>query len=295
MVNSDVRMRLLDSPSLYYEGFFLYNGPSAVGTSRRTLSNGVSVNQAFGRIFSAYARGSREQGTESRGDRTATVTSATLSIDPIPTFRSSVIYTGQDETIEGLPNNRRAVLVQNNAQLYRGIDILFGFGWNFLSREGGEESHDRLVNLTATIVPMQRTSFTLSYDSTSITRSGTFEGLPRLTLRRFYAALALDPVRTLHFALVHETFVATSQRTRRSLDVNANWTPFADGALQFIVAHNEALRTLEFGRDKNSVASLRWNLARGSYFDVSYQRTTSEFVFQTNESRVLSFTVRLFV
>ena len=77
--------------------------------------------------------------------------------------------------------------------------------------------------------------------------------------------------------------------------MNANWTPFADGALQFIVAHNEALRTLEFGRDKNSVASLRWNLARGSYFDVSYQRTTSEFVFQTNESRVLSFTVRLFV
>ena len=26
IVNTDVRMRLLDAPSLYYEGFYLYNG-----------------------------------------------------------------------------------------------------------------------------------------------------------------------------------------------------------------------------------------------------------------------------
>lgn len=293
VVNSDLRMRLVDS--VYYEGFFLYNGPSAVGTSTTTLSNGVSVNRAFGRVFSAYARGAREQGHEPRGDRVANVTNATLTIDPIPTFRSSVVYTGRDESIAGLPNDRRAVFVQNSAQLYRGFNILFGFGWNSLSREEGQHSEDRLVNLTATIVPVQRASFTLSYDTTATKRSGTFVGPPDLDIRRLYAALALDPVRTVHLAVAGEVLSVTAQPTRKILNVNANWTPFAGGAVQFIVAHNENLRAIEFGTDKNSVAAMRWNLPRGSYFDLSYQKTTSEFVFQTIETRVFSFTIRLFV
>ena len=36
MVNTDVRMRLLDSPSLFYEGFYLYNGPDTFGDEHRT-------------------------------------------------------------------------------------------------------------------------------------------------------------------------------------------------------------------------------------------------------------------
>ena len=35
-VNTDVRMRLLDAPSLFYEGFYLYNGPDRAGTEART-------------------------------------------------------------------------------------------------------------------------------------------------------------------------------------------------------------------------------------------------------------------
>jgi hypothetical protein len=295
VVNTDYRMRLLDTPSLYYEGFFLYNGPAAFGTSTRTLSNGASVSHTFARIFSAYARGAREQGHEPRGDRVATVTSATLTMNPIPTFRSTLIYTGQDETVADLPNDRRAFLIQNSAQLYRGIDILFGFGWNVLDREHGEHVQDRVVNFTATIVPVQRATLTLSYDNTSSERSGIFEGMPHLNIRRFYGALALDPLRTLHLAVAQDVVAVTDQRTRTTTDVSAAWAPFAGGALQLIVAHNEGIRAIEFGRDKNSVAAVRWNLPRGSYFDVSYQKTTSEFVFQTIESRVFSVTVRLYV
>jgi hypothetical protein len=294
-VNSDVRMRLLDAPALYYEGFVLYNGPSAFDTSTLTVSNGASVSHTFNRFISAYARGAREQGHEPRGDRVATVTNATLTMDPIPTFRSSVIYTGQDETIAGTPYGRRALLVQNTAQLYRGIDVLFGFGWNVFDREGGEHSRDRVVNFTATLVPVQRATITLSYDGTSSVRSGTFQGPPRLNIRRFYGALAFDPLRTLHLAVAEDVVVFTGQRTRTTVDVSANWTPFPEGALQFIVAHNEGLRALEFGREKNSVAAVRWNLPRGSYFDLSYQKNMSEFIFQTTESRVFSLTVRLFV
>ena len=53
--------------------------------------------------------------------------------------------------------------------------------------------------------------------------------------------------------------------------------------------YNEALRDLEFGKERNTVGAVRWNLSRRSYIDVSYQRTRSEFALQTIESRMFSF------
>jgi hypothetical protein len=105
----------------------------------------------------------------------------------------------------------------------------------------------------------------------------------------------MDPTRTLHFAVAQEIVALTGERTRTMLDVNANWTPFPGGALQFIIAHNELLRAIEFGQDKNSVIGVRWNLPRGSYFDLSYQKTISDYIFQTTDSRVLSLMIRLYV
>ena len=73
------------------------------------------------------------------------MTNATLTVAPIPTFRSSLLYTGQDESIGGSRSDRRGLFVQNATQLYRGVDVLFGFGWNFTTRETGEISRDRLI------------------------------------------------------------------------------------------------------------------------------------------------------
>jgi hypothetical protein len=295
LVNTDVRMRLLDAPSLFYEGFFLYNGPDTFGTSTTTLSNGLSLNHTFSPVLSVYARGAREQGHDPQGDQVASVTNATLTVTPIQTFRSSILYTGRDEEIGGVPLDRRGLFVQNSAQVYRGVDVLFGFGWSSTAREGGEISHDRLLNASATIVPRQRVSLTLSYDDTVTHKSGTFIGKPDSHQRRVYGAVAVDPVPTLHLVLGEEMIVVTDQQTRTTHDIGANWAPFPDGQLQFIFAHNEALRALEFGKERSTVGTVRWNFSRRSYFDVTYQRTKSQFVIQTDESRVFSISVRFFV
>ena len=182
-VNADARMRILDAAGLFYEGFYVYNGPDLAGRSTSTLSNGLSVNRTFARIFSAYGRAAFEQGEDPRGDRTATVTNATLTVDPIPAFRSSVLYTGQDERINGVPLGRRGVMLQNAAQLYRGVDVLVGIGWNSTTREAGEVSHDRLVNVSATVVPRQHISFTISYDGTTTDYSGALAQRPQTHVR----------------------------------------------------------------------------------------------------------------
>jgi hypothetical protein len=295
LLNTDVRFRILDAPALYYEGFFLSNGTGGSAARTDTLSNGVSMNHTFGRIFSAVGRLAREQGTEPRGERTATLTSATLTVDPISTFRTSFLYSGQDETIEGIPNARSGWFIQNAAQPYRGVDVLFGFGWTSATRETGEISNDRLVNVSATIVPRQHLSLTFSHDERTTERSGIFFGPPRSLLRRSYASVAVDPIPTFHLVVGGEVIVATGQATRTTLDINASWAPFPDGTLQFVFASNEALRALEFGTERNTLGAVRWNLSRQSYIDVSYQRTRSEFVNLRTESRILSARVRLFL
>jgi len=295
LINTDARMRILDSPSLFYEGFFLYNGPSAFGRSTATLSHGVSVAHTFGRIFSTYGRGTLEQGTEARGDRTASLANATFTVEPVPTVRTTLLYTGLEERIAGVTASRRAVLVQNASQLYRGVDLLIGIGWNFTTRQDGEISRDRVVNATATIVPRQRVSLTFRYDEIATARSGVFVGRPELRQRRAYAAVAVDPTRMLHLVLGQEVLAVTGQQTRTLFDVGVNWAPFPDGALQFGFAHNEAVRSLELGNQRNTGGLVRWNLSRRSYLDVSYQKTRRAFVLETTDTRVFSVRVRLFV
>lgn len=293
IVNTDVRLRLLDKPAVYYEGYFLYNGPNTVGTSTRTLSNGFSANHTFARIFSVYGRASHEQGWEPRGDRTATVENATLTIDPIPTFRTSLLYSGQDERIAGAPDTRKGLFLQNAAQLYRGVNVIFGIGVNDTTNDTGEISHDRLTNVSATVVPHQHVSLTFTFDDTASVRSGIFVGPPHNDSRRVYAAVSVDPLRTLHLVLGEEVVKVTNQATRTTHDIGVNWAPFPDGALQFIFAYNEALRPLEFGTDRNTLGAVRWNLSRKSYVDVSFQRTGNEIVVQKTQSRIVSVTVRL--
>jgi hypothetical protein len=294
LLNTDVRLRLLDSPGLYYEGFYLSNMNSS-GRDTDTLSNGLSMNQAFGRIFSAYARFAREQGEQVEGHRVANVTNATFTIDPASTFQSSFLYTGLDEEVAGLPNTRRGFFVQNSARPYRGVDVLFGIGWTSTAQETGEISHDRLVNVSATIVPREHVSLTLSYDGRETNRSGTFVGDPRSMEHRSYVSLAIDPIRTLHLVLGGEVIALTGKDTRTTLNIGTSWAPFPDGTLQFIFAYNEAVRALEFGKDRNTLGAVRWNVSRKSYVDVSFQRTRNANVSQTTESRILTARVRFFL
>jgi hypothetical protein len=294
VVNTDWRVRVLDRAGLAYEGYYLYNGPDTFGRSRDTLSNGLAVNHAFNRFVAVYGRGAYERGSQHEGERVATITNATLTFTPVPTFRSSVLYTGQDERIGELPNDRQGLFVQNAAQVYRGVDVLFGIGWNQSTRETGETTRDRLANVSATIAPRDDLSLTVSYDATRSRRSGVFVGEADADTQRAYVALAVDPLRTLHVVLAEEVIAVTGQKTRTTHEVNVNWAPFPDGALQVVFAYDEALRDLVFGQDRNIVGAVRWNLSRRSYIDVSYQRTRSEFVVQTTASRILSSDVRLY-
>ena len=106
--------------------------------------------------------------------------------------------------------------------------------------------------------------------------------------------MAVDPFPTLHLVLGEEVIVVTGEQARTTHQIDVNWAPFPDGTLQFLFAYDEALRDLVFGQDQSTLGTVRWNLSRRSFIDVSYQKTKSEFVLYSTESRILSSSVRVY-
>lgn len=291
---TDVRYRILESPTLHYEGSYWYNDAGSASVSRQLLSNGLSITHRLGRMFGVYGRGALELGREPAGQRAATVTNATLTFDPITTFTGSLLYTGRNEQIDDRPNDQRGISVQTNSRLYRGVDLLFGFGWNFLTRPTGETLRDRFLNVAATVVPRPNLTLTVSYAGSMTTRSGTVVGLPEYRTRRTIATLSYDPVRTLHVVVAQEIVATDTERTRTFTNFGVNWSPFPDGSLQFFVAYDESLRPLEYGTERRFRPGLRWRFSRQSYLDVLYERLRTEFPIQTEETAIVSANLRLF-
>jgi hypothetical protein len=294
-VNTDLRVRLLDAPLVHYEGAYWANDVSPAESDRDTLSNGVSVSHRFNPLLAVYGRGAVEQGTQPEGRREATVTNATLTFDPLRTLRTSLLYAGQDERLADRPNDRQSFTVQTNAQVYRGVDVQFGFGWNFTTREGGEELRDRLLNVTANVVPRQNLNVSVHYVDTTTTRVNAIDVLPRFHTRRAYLSVAYDPVPALHLVLGEEVVAVTDQRTRVTTDVGVNWSPFPDGTLQFLVAYNDARRPIQFGTERSFQPAVRWRFSRQSYVELSYQRLRSEFIGLRTDSRILSVNLKWFL
>lgn len=293
-LNTDVRLRLLDTPTLYYEGsYWLTDAPS--GYDRRTLSNGLAVNQRLGRMVSASARAAYEQGTQSGGPRTATVTNAILTVDPVPTLTTSLLYTGLNEKLDGKPNDRNGVSLQTNAQLYRGVSVQCGVGLNYSTRTTGESLRDRFFNVSGSVVPRNELTLTFSYADMRSERSGTFVGNPTLRTRTGYATLTIDPIPTLHVVLAEELVAIEGERTRNTHNIGINWAPFPDGSLQFILAYNEAVRPLEFGSERIFRPGVRWVFSRQSYIDVSYQRVDNDQFVQRTRTKIFSIDLKLFL
>ena len=293
--NTDVRMRLLDTPSLYYEGSYWMTDVNPDGVERDTLSNGVSITHAFNPTVSVFGRYAREQGSERFGYRVANVSSATLTYTPFPTFTGSLLYSGLDERVGDLLNDRRSLLVQTTSQLYRGVDLQLGGGWTFTTRVTGEQLRDDLFNVTTSIVPRQDLTVTFTYGGARTTRSGAFSGDPESLTSRGYLTVAYDPTRTLRLVVGQEVITGLGEGTRTTTDIGANWAPFPDGTLQFIFTYDEALRSLEYGTEQVLRAGVRWNVTSRSYIDFSYQNIRSEYTFQATRTKVLSVDVKLFL
>jgi hypothetical protein len=292
--NLDAKVRILDSPILFYDHYYFFNRVEPSSEQRYSVSNGFSANHRFSPIFSATARVAREDAKEEDEKRFAYVYNASLLADPLRTLRSSLVFSGRDEEIEGKPNDTHSIFLYNIAQLYQGIDLNLNSGLSFSKRETGQKVRDIVITLGTNIVPHRTLTVGINYSDTfSRQRGGNVEGSSTFT-RRVDFNVNYNPFRTVYLSAFIQIDAEKGQQTDVIQNYAINWSPFPDGALQFNIAYNENRRSEDDQKERIFHPSIRYKITSRSYIDVSYQLIRSKSKVEKIESNLFSTSLKLF-
>jgi hypothetical protein len=291
--NLDAKARILDSPILFYDFYFFFNRVNPSSQQSYTVSNGLSLNYRFSPVFSTTARVAREDGEAEDERRFAYVYNASIVADSLKTVRNSLVFSGRDEEIEGRPNNLNSIFLYNTAQLYKGIDVNLNGGVNFTKQESGERGRDFVINFQTNIVPYRTITLGLNYSNTISRRTGGDQGPASTYTQTLNFNFSYNPLRTLNLIAFVQYVSENAQKDRILQNYAINWSPFPDGALQFNLAYNQNFRTEDQAKETILQPSIRYNISKNSYINVSYQiiRTKSA---QKENSNLFSTSLKLF-
>jgi hypothetical protein len=274
-LNLDMRLRLLDVPSLYYE-FSYFVARSSSAASVYTLVNALSANRQFSRVFSGTARVGREDHSEPLGHRVAYTYSAGLTAVPLSTLSHNLTANGRTEEFEGKRNDASSVYLNNSAELYKGINATLSGGISFANRETGE--HDQGTTLVAglNLAPHKTLNVNLSYNDSASKRTGG--GQPDTTDSSIAEELtvAFHPLPTLF--LFGDWAVTRKSNLPRSTTrtYHLAWSPFPGGNLRFNFGYTEIQQLSAQSRNRTISPSVQWNITPRASFNTSYQWVRNE-------------------
>ncbi|MFN7965075.1 MAG: hypothetical protein U0V87_05240 [Acidobacteriota bacterium] len=291
--NLDVRTRILDTPSLHHEFSYLYNKPGPA-RARYLWSNGFSLAHAFNDIYSVSARIAREVGRQSDGSRAAYVYTAAVSAIPLPALRESLVFSGRDERIAGLQTKQNSVLLNTNAELYRGIDVNVGLGKGYTAVEGLPRVESTQINATATLAPNPKLTVNLSYQKSedALAAGPTPRVRPQLVSAR-EINVAVRPLSTLYLFGSYRLERREGELERDINNYTLSWVPFPDGTLHFNFSYTESVRS-EFDATERTVGpSLRWDISKRAFLDVAYFSQRLDSTPQRIDTEILSGTLRV--
>jgi len=296
ILNADVRARILNIPTLYYDASFFFNRVDSSGVQTQQtymLSNGLDVNHRFSDIFSGNARVAIENGTQENKSMIAYLYNASIIATPLRTLRDTLVFSGQNERIGGKPDDNTSVFLNNTAALYKGIDLNLNGGINFSTAETGVKSTNTLLLVGVTIVPHRTMNLSLDFVNTATDQSGG--GIPASSTytRREDVIISYTPFDTLHLFASVQILAQNGQKLQINQNYALNWSPFPDGALQFNITYNETRNSLENTEDRTFIPSVRWYITTRSYLDLSYQLIKSSSKSQTSNSNGVFATLRI--
>ena len=290
----DVKTRILDNPSLFYELYYWLNSEEPSGRQRYQLINSLHANHRFNEVFSGRAKVGIENGKELDEKRWAYVYDVAVIADPLRTLHQSLVFNGRNEEIDGRPNNFNSIFLYNTAQLYQGIDISLNGGVNFTKQESGEKGRDIFINFQTNIVPHRTMTLGLNYSNIISRRTGGEVGSSSTSTQILDFNLSYNPFRTLNFFAFVQYINETGQKDRILQNYAINWSPFPDGALQLNIAYNENYRTEDRLVERIFRPTIRYYFSKRSYIDLTYQLIRSKSDIQKIDSNLLSTNIKIF-
>jgi hypothetical protein len=289
-----VKTRILDNPSLFYEVYYFFNRQEPSGQQRYDLINSLYANHRFSEVFSGKAKVGIENGKELDEKRLAYIYDAAVIADPLRTLHHSLVFNGREEKIGGRPNDTNSIILYNTAQLYKGYDINLNGGVTFTKQENGQDGRDFLINFQTNIVPHPTMNLGLNYSSIISRRTGGDRVSSSTYTQTVNFNLSYNPFRTLNLTAFLQYINEKGQKNRILQNYAINWSPFPDGALQFNIAYNENYRTEDHLVERIFQPTIRYNLSKRSFIDLTYQLIQNRSDIQKINSDLLSTSLKIF-
>ena len=110
--NFGSRLKLMETPGLFYELSGFYNG-TGDSPDEHTISNGLFLFHDLSEKVKVSGRIAREDGKEEEGQRAAYLYTASLVAKPLITTRHTLNFSGISEKIAGKTSNRNGVTIRN--------------------------------------------------------------------------------------------------------------------------------------------------------------------------------------
>ena len=290
----DIRSRILDFPSLFHELNYIDFRQEPDGTLRFTLSNALSLGHRFSQIFSGRARVAYEYGEEEKEKRTAYVYYTSIDATPVNTLRDSLVFSGRFEDIGGKSDNNNSIFLYNTAQLYKGLDVNLNLGYSFSKRDTGEKINDGRINLLTNIAPHPSMNINFDYSYTNTRQSGSDKPSSSTYTQRGSLTMSYTPFRTLFLLGSVEVVAEKGEKRLIIQEYGINWSPFPDGALRFSIAYNENYNTIDHQKERIFTPSIRYDITKKSYINVSYNMVRSRSDTQKLDSNFFSVTLKMF-
>jgi len=286
----DMRARLLDHPSLFYEFSFFATDVDPPSRRSYTMTNGLSVSHRFSGKLSASGRVAREDSDDEIVKRDAFLYTASLTADPLKTLRHVLLFTGRNENAGEESRDSYFLYSRNTARLYRGINVFLNGGFGRTKSGADLEQDTYTLNIGADFLPNRKVTLTLNFNGTRSERTGG--GRPDETTDdlRGDAGISYRPFQNVYLT-ASVSRVERADRKDTLQNYALNWSPFPSGALRFNFAVNQALRSLDDSKTRSVIPSLRWNVTNRILFDLAYQFIETEA--STGSTDLKSFFARL--
>jgi hypothetical protein len=279
---------LLKTPALTYNfSYFFNNSESQFSTTRSsTMSNGLSVQHQFNPVFSGNGQVQRVDDSSPTGDRHILRFGAQLTAVPLRTLSHSLGFSSATEQSSTGRSKTTAVTLANTAQLYQNITAFLNGGWSNNYSETDQKIASTYYSGGINLIPIETLNITLSSGGNTADQSGG--GVPELTTttRNNELDVSYYPFRTLYLAASWLERKGSGQAPDRITNYQLNWSPFPGGDLVFNFSYYETQRALASSTDKSYIPSLRWNINRRTFAQVSYNSTISTSIFGQSTTRI---------
>lgn len=271
-LNASTKFRILEGEglSLTYDLSTLFTHSSESSQVTYSVTNGLSAGRRLARTVVTSGRIERNDTDVGQGHLSGNRWSGTLAYDPIPTFGTALLYSGQlNQTRDGT-SSAHTFGAAARADLYQGIatsaNVTYGLGRD----ETGRDTRTTSVAASTTITPNRYFSMAGSAGVSDSKQTGA--GRPEQSDQRglIQGSASLSPFRALAMSGSVTRIFGRRIPPQTLISFGAGFSPFQGGDLQLRYAYQEAIDVTGEQRTRTHGPTVRWNVRRGWFLDGGY-------------------------